>query len=344
VAVFSVVFAQQTIPLRKRQVVSEYINTQYVGDLSIGDQDFEVVFDTSSYNLVVASDSCISQGCQCAEMVKYQTGSSTRLGPSDRVANVSILDTAYATGREAHDNVTIRTLTAPDQGFVLASDVSVDICILRADGVAGMGRPRSGRAAFKLPTVFETFVDREEIDGVFSFHHARLPNGEHYGEITLGGVIGSYYTGLITYVPLLDRSTWNFRLDVVIVGSKPVLANVKGFIDTSKNVVVGPATLINKINNELGCKNKRQGSSEICEFNCDQTAELPSVTFVIGGRPFNISAEYHVQRDGDLCYSGFSPSKQATVFELGDFIIDHITAIFDATNNRMGFAVSTGSL
>jgi len=44
---------------------------------------------------------------ECAEMVKYQTGSSTRLGPSDRVANVSILDTAYATGREAHDNVTV---------------------------------------------------------------------------------------------------------------------------------------------------------------------------------------------------------------------------------------------
>jgi hypothetical protein len=67
----------------------------------------------------------------------------------------------------------IRTLAAPDQGFVLATDVSVELCILRADGVAGMGRPRSGKAAFNLPTVFETFVNREEIDGVFSFHHAR---------------------------------------------------------------------------------------------------------------------------------------------------------------------------
>jgi len=67
----------------------------------------------------------------------------------------------------------IRTLTAPDQGFVLATDVSLELCILRADGVAGMGRPKSGKAAFGLPTVFETFVDEEEIDGIFSFHHAR---------------------------------------------------------------------------------------------------------------------------------------------------------------------------
>jgi len=40
-------------------------------------------------------------------MVKYQTTSSTRLGPSNRVADVTILDTAHASGKEAHDNVTV---------------------------------------------------------------------------------------------------------------------------------------------------------------------------------------------------------------------------------------------
>jgi hypothetical protein len=67
----------------------------------------------------------------------------------------------------------IRALIAPSQGFVLATDISLELCILQADGVAGMGRPKSGKAAFNLPTVFETFVNREEIDGIFSFHHAR---------------------------------------------------------------------------------------------------------------------------------------------------------------------------
>jgi hypothetical protein len=67
----------------------------------------------------------------------------------------------------------IRTLIAPDQGFLLATDVSVQLCLLGADGVAGMGRPTSGKAAFNLPTVFETFIDEGEINGVFSFHHGR---------------------------------------------------------------------------------------------------------------------------------------------------------------------------
>ena len=44
---------------------------------------------------------------ECADMVKYQTSSSTRLGPSYRVVKVTMLDTAYASGTEAHDNVTV---------------------------------------------------------------------------------------------------------------------------------------------------------------------------------------------------------------------------------------------
>jgi len=40
-------------------------------------------------------------------MVKYETSSSTRLGPSNTVTKVSILDTAYASGKEDHDNVTV---------------------------------------------------------------------------------------------------------------------------------------------------------------------------------------------------------------------------------------------
>jgi len=40
---------------------------------------------------------------------------------------------------------------------------------------------------------------------------------------------------------------------------------MKGFIDTSKNVVIGPATYISKINKELGCKVTRQGSTDVCQ-------------------------------------------------------------------------------
>jgi hypothetical protein len=44
---------------------------------------------------------------ECAGMAKYETSSSTKLGPSDKVVKVSILGTGNATGKEAHDSVTV---------------------------------------------------------------------------------------------------------------------------------------------------------------------------------------------------------------------------------------------
>lgn len=51
------------------------------------------------------------------------------------------------------------------------------------------------------------------------------------------------------------------------VGNEEVVVNVRGFIDTSKYIVVGPVRVINKINTRLGCRNTRRGSSDICEVN-----------------------------------------------------------------------------
>jgi hypothetical protein len=45
---------------------------------------------------------------ECAGIVRYQVTQSTRLGPSNEIANVTILDTAYASGKEAHDRLTVR--------------------------------------------------------------------------------------------------------------------------------------------------------------------------------------------------------------------------------------------
>ena len=61
---------------------------------------------------------------ECADMVKYQISDSTRLGPSDRLANVSILDTAYASGNEAHDNVTVSNFSN-----ILVTDVISNVVL-----------------------------------------------------------------------------------------------------------------------------------------------------------------------------------------------------------------------
>jgi hypothetical protein len=49
------------------------------------------------------------------------------------------------------------------------------------------------------------------------------------------------------------------------VGNEETVNNTRGFIDSSKSVIVGPTAEINKINEKLGCTNGLQGSANICK-------------------------------------------------------------------------------
>lgn len=52
-------------------VCSICTQTQYVGQISVGQQSFEVVFDTSSYNLVLPSESCLSLACRKFHLIFF---------------------------------------------------------------------------------------------------------------------------------------------------------------------------------------------------------------------------------------------------------------------------------
>lgn len=338
-AISAVLCDPVVVPLQKRAPVEEYINTQYVGPVQLGNQYFLCVFDTSSYTTVIPSASCVSGGCNCANVHKYYSNKPV----SNNVASVPILGSGYANGSEAHDYIAVSTLNATNQGLLLADDISNDICSLGADCVIGLGRPKSGRAAFNLPTVMENFVNQDNIANSFSFHHGRYPDGQHRGVLVLGGTIPAYYRGDFTYVPLVDKDTWNFKVDSISVGNEVIATDQLAFVDSSKYVITGPAEEIKKINDRLGCTNKVIGSRTLCVFDCDKLDNVPSVTFTIGGVAFNISSTYHIQQNGDLCYSGFQYSA-GKCFHFGDFFMDNYYGEFDDQNKRMGFAKSVEEL
>jgi hypothetical protein len=84
----------------------------------------KILLHVNHWTQVLASATVILIA-ECADMVKYQISSSTRLGPSNRVETVSILDTAYASGNEAHDNVTVSNFFS-----ILVTDVISNIVLL----------------------------------------------------------------------------------------------------------------------------------------------------------------------------------------------------------------------
>nr|P54958.1 RecName: Full=Aspartic protease Bla g 2; AltName: Full=Allergen Bla g II; AltName: Allergen=Bla g 2; Flags: Precursor [Blattella germanica]AAA86744.1 aspartic protease precursor [Blattella germanica] len=330
----------QRVPLYK--LVHVFINTQYAGITKIGNQNFLTVFDSTSCNVVVASQECVGGACVCPNLQKYE-----KLKPkyiSDGNVQVKFFDTGSAVGRGIEDSLTISNLTTSQQDIVLADELSQEVCILSADVVVGIAAPGCPNA-LKGKTVLENFVEENLIAPVFSIHHARFQDGEHFGEIIFGGSDWKYVDGEFTYVPLVGDDSWKFRLDGVKIGDTTVApAGTQAIIDTSKAIIVGPKAYVNPINEAIGCVVEKTTTRRICKLDCSKIPSLPDVTFVINGRNFNISSQYYIQQNGNLCYSGFQPCGHSDHFFIGDFFVDHYYSEFNWENKTMGFGRSVESV
>ncbi|PSN44593.1 Aspartic protease Bla g 2 [Blattella germanica] len=103
----------QRVPLYK--LVHVFINTQYAGITKIGNQNFLTVFDSTSCNVVVASQECVGGACVCPNLQKYE-----KLKPkyiSDGNVQVKFFDTGSAVGRGIEDSLTVRNFMSLSQIF-----------------------------------------------------------------------------------------------------------------------------------------------------------------------------------------------------------------------------------
>jgi len=90
---------------------------------------------------------------------------------------------------------------------------------------------------------------------VFSFWLNRNEETNPGGELLLGGIDSSHYTGPIFYVPLTNKTYWEFKLDDVVIGGKSTGFCSRGchaIADTGTSLIAGPMDSVQKLNNMLG--------------------------------------------------------------------------------------------
>ncbi|KAF8387600.1 hypothetical protein HHK36_026253 [Tetracentron sinense] len=96
--------------------------------------------------------------------------------------------------------------------------------------------------------------------------------------------------------------------------------------------------------NEL-CENLPSPMGESV-IDCDSIAKMPNVTFTIGDKPFNLTAEQYILKTGEgiasVCISGFIavdfPPPQSPLWILGDSFMGAYHTVFDFGNLQLGFA------
>lgn len=306
----------------------------YYGTISLGTppQDFTVMFDTGSSDLWIPSVRCAS--CRRHKRYSSSRSRSYRSG-GGRSFSIRYGDGSGASGFMAYETVSINGLAISNQAFAeVTRQNGMDNDA--EDGLMGLGY--STIANYGSPTPIDNAYAQGLIpQKMVSFYLNRDASSDFGGEMVVGGVDAARYTGPITYVPVTAQGYWQFRMDGVQTSRVRVCeSGCQAIADTGTSLVIGPTDDIARLNRALGGTDNGDGSFA---FNCARINQYPDLTFLIGGRQFNLRPSDYIISDGaGNCYGGLMGGSDLWI--LGDVFIGPYYTVFDGANNRVGFAKS----
>jgi len=319
--------------------IEQFEDAQFFGTISLGTppQEFKVIFDTGSSNLWVAAYNC---SLSCGLHARYDPSKSSTYTPDGRVFQID-----YASGPVAgwveKDILSVGGLVY-NQTFAMVDDaggLGPAFLIGSFDGILGL--------AFKsisvdgIPPFFEELVESGLLDeNVFGFY---LDSNGQSGELELGGVDPSHYSGELTKIPLSSDTYWETKLDSIQLTGYGNITNVtKAVFDTGTSLLAGPKTEIAAIAKIVGATPLIEGEYTV---DCSKIATMPDLTITVGGNPFVLTAKdyvLNVENLGIECLLGMVgldiPSPAGPLWILGDvFQRVYYTAYYWPSKTNLGF-------
>jgi len=319
-------------------VINDYQNSQYYGEIAIGTpgQKFNVIFDTGSADLWVASSNCDSS---CGSHAEYDSSKS-----STYVANGAPFNITYGSGPvggyQSIDNTNVGGLVVKSQTFAEvtnAAGLGAAYKLGKFDGILGLAFPVL--SVMKVPTVFENLYTQKLIpENQFAFY---LGNSDKdAGELVLGGSDPAHYSGSLTWVPLKSATYWEITMGGLTVAGTSYGANNNAIVDSGTSLLTGPSADVKKIAKQLGAREYLNTG----EYLVSCSATLPDFDFVIDGKTYTLTQKDYLIPDGDLCVLGMMgldvPRPNGPLWILGDIFMRKYYTVFDVANTRVGFALA----
>jgi len=336
--------ASPSVPL------TDFQDAQYYGPITIGTpgQPFKVVFDTGSSNLWVPSSKCPITVIACDLHAKYHSEQSTSYK-----ANNTAIAIQYGSGSMSgflsEDTVVLGGISVTGQTFAEATgEPGVAFDLAKFDGILGMAFTYIS-ADGVTPVFYNMIAQQLVAQPLFSFWLSKNPQGQNGGELVLGGIDTTRYTGPINYVPLTAETYWSFTMGDILLKSTSLgycpNGGCKAIADTGTSLIAGPTAQVNALNTKLGAVTL---NGEGIFPSCDVISSLPDVTIVINSVTYVLTPQDYVLQVSSLgkteCLSGFMgidiPSPPGPLWILGDVFISTYYTVFDFGGKRLGFATA----
>jgi len=314
-----------------------YGDAVFVGTIGIGTQyqgPFYVVFDTGSSNLWVPKVGCTQAGCSGKHT--YDCSQSSTCVPNGKPFNIQygtgscsgdlVQDTVCVTGPNCQIN---SPLSVKNVTFGEASQMAAFFAQSPIDGILGLGF--QSLAADGVTPVFNVMVNEGLVDNAQFQIFLDSKIGTNDAAIVFGGYESKYFTGDITWVPLVNENYYVIQIDGVSVGSKDLKQCVLGcsaIVDSGTSLLVGPSQYVGPLIQAIGTVAQ----------DCSNYASLPDVSFTIHGNKYAVTPVEYVLKQNGECFLGIQSIDGFPYWILGDVFIRAWTTVFDQGNNQLGFA------
>ncbi|XP_059508480.1 cathepsin E-B-like isoform X3 [Stegostoma tigrinum] len=324
--------------------LSNYMDAQYYGEISIGTppQTFTVVFDTGSSNLWVPSAYCVSKACE--QHRRFQSFFSSSYSPRGNSFAIRY-GTGQLMGMMGKDKVTIGNITVNGQEFGESIyEPGSTFTLAHFDGILGLGYPSLAEGG-AVP-VFDRMMYQGLLDKpMFSILINREMDSENGGELILGGIDHSRYTGKINWVRVSQQGYWQIEVQTIKYHDTIICQkHCSAIVDTGTSLIAGPYSAIRSMFPDY--QEFQLGHGEL-RVECKRISQLPSMTFTIKDVEYTLEAEDYIKKfhdEQEMCLYGFQAiniySPKGPLWILGDVFLAKFYTIFDRGNNKVGFAKS----
>ncbi|XP_010890324.1 nothepsin [Esox lucius] len=330
---------------RNSERLYNFMDAQYYGQISLGTppQNFTVVFDTGSSDLWVPSSYCISEACAMHE--RFEAYKSSTFHHDGRRFGIHY-GTGHMLGIMSREVLKIGSITVENQEFgESVFEPGFVFVMAKFDGVLGLGYPSLAEEVGN--PVFDSMLNQKSVNQpVFSFYLSKSKlTGDHEGELLLGGIDETLFTGPINWNPVTVKNYWQIKMDgLEVQGASSFCPHgCQAIIDTGTSVITGPTADILTLQQLIGATPTSIGEYII---DCARIQSLPEVTIVLNKVEFVLTANSYVRKedlgDTEICFSGFQaqemPSLLGPMWILGDIFLSEYYSIYDRGQDRVGFA------
>lgn len=297
--------------------------------LGSSDKPLYMLCDTGAGTTWVMGTNCDSKACKMH----------TTWGPSDSTTSKAIGDefslnygTGAVKGSLTEDSMTIASVKVT-MAFGVANTTSDDFTSFAFDGILGLSMNNGSSDNF-MGSVKE---DKLLKSNVFSVALDRAEDGPNTGQLTLGGIDPTKFTGDVTYTSVSGTANGDWAIPMDGIGYDGNKANVTGrlaYIDTGTTYAFGPPDDVANLHKIIPGANSSDGVTFTAPCDSDK-----SITVTFSGVEHKMSVKDWLSdpSDSGVCTSNIFGREVVTgAWFLGAVYLKNVYTVFDIDETRIG--------